>query len=108
MAAWTSCHCWTGTGRDAEIVEDGMTVAEVDTLLGSATTAENEKIARSAVHVVDRERLKSVGSLRQFVEQSGIEWKDLTAKIHGTKVSARLEVRSHGNPGPIVLVQAWE
>ena len=106
LAVWTSCRCRRiGTDLVAETAEDLMTAVEVDTSLGSGTTVEIERIA-SAVHVVDRGRLKSVGSLRQFAERSGIESKDSMARIHGTKVLGRLEEMSHGNPGPIVLVQA--
>ena len=69
-------------------------------------TAESEEIA-SVVH--GEACLKSVGSLHQFAEQSGIESRGLMATIHGTKVLGRLEEKSHGNSDPrIVLVPVWE
>ena len=108
LAAWTSC-CYRqiDIGLVAETVEDAMTVVEADTLLGSATTAENERIAKSAVRVLDRGRLKSVGSWRLFAERSETVSKDLMATIRERKVLGRLEERSHETPG-LVLVQAWE
>jgi hypothetical protein len=108
LAAWTSYRCRRiGIDLAAESVEDEMIVAEVDTLLGSATTAENERIAKSAVRVLDRGRLKSVGSWRLFAERSETVSKDLMATIRERKVLGRLEERSHETPG-LVLVRAWE
>jgi hypothetical protein len=85
-----------------------MHVAEAGTLLGSAMTAESEGIA-SVVHGVDQACLKSVGSLRQSAEQSGIGSTNWMARIHGMRALGLLEVRSHENSDPrIVLVPVWE
>ena len=99
LVAWTGCRCRRiEIARVAETFEDATTVAEADTLLGSVTTAENERTARSAVHVVDRGRLKSAGSFRQSAEQSEIGSIGWMARTHGTKALDPLEEKSHENP----------